>query len=220
MKWFQNIILFFLSILVYLHIFIQFKINPENEFITIDDIHKENIVSATYYKLPFVFDGTGIIKPVDLKQCIKIDTNKTDKKDAKDKTYSNLYEDYPILEPGMKLFKTKDTVYQIKKDKTIMQTNLESLNYYIIHSGKVQVYCIHPKYKEYVNVSEEFLENDNILKVELHPNSILFVPNYWYVCVKGLDKSILEKIQYKTPFNHLNFYYEFITNYFKTKLYV
>jgi hypothetical protein len=211
MKWFQNMLLFFLSILVYLHIFIQFKINPENEFITIDDIHKENIVSATYYKLPFVFDGTGIIKPFYIKQCIK----------TKDKTYSKLYEEYPILEPGMKLFKTKDTVYQIKKDKTNMHTNLESLNYYMIHSGKVQVYCIHPKYKEHVNnVTHEFLENDNILKVELHPNSILFVPNYWYVCIKGLDKSMIEKIQYKTPFNHLNFYYEFITNYFKTKLYV
>jgi len=80
------------------------------------------------------------------------------------------------------------------------------------------MYCVHPKYKEHlqhINIdssnNNEFLENDNILKVELHPNSILFVPNYWYVCVKAIDKSIVEKIQYKTPLNHLNFYYDALT---------
>jgi hypothetical protein len=189
---------------VYLHIFIHFKVNPENEFITLDDIHKENIASATYYKLPFVFDGTTIIKPVDLKQCIK------DKKN-----YTKLYEPIPLLEPSMIGVSTKDTIYEIKKDKSIIQTNLECHNYYMIHSGKVQVYCVHPKYKEHLqNIdtsNNPFLENDNILKVELHPNSILFVPNYWYVCVKALDKSMVEKIQYKTPLNHLNFYYDALT---------
>ena len=204
MIWLKNVIVFFLTVLVYLHIFIHFKVNPENEFITIDDIHKENIASATYYKLPFVFDGTTIMKPVDLKQCIK------DKK-----TYTKLYEPIPLLEPNMIGVSTKDTIYELKKDKSIIQTNLECLNYYMIHSGKVQVYCVHPKYKEYLQNTDTsnnpFLENENILKVELHPNSILFVPNYWYVSIKALDKSIVERIQYKTPLNHLNFYYDALT---------
>jgi hypothetical protein len=184
-------------------------VNPENEFITLDDIHKQNIASATYYKLPFVFDGTTIIKPVNLKQCIK------DKK-----SYTKIYEPIQLLEPSMIGVYTKDTIYDLKKDKSILHSNLECLNYYMIHSGKVQVYCVHPKYKEHlqnVNLDEtsEFLENEHILKVELHPNSILFIPNYWHVCIKALDKSMIEKIQYKTPLNHLNFYYDFIENYLK-----
>ena len=230
MKWLQNVIIFFLTVLVYLHIFIHFKVNPENEFFTIDDIHKENIASATYYKLPFIFDGTSIIKPVDLKQCIKKN------KDKKDKTYTKLYEPIPLLEPNMIGVSTTDTIYEVKQDKSFIETNLECLNYYMIHSGKVQVYCVHPKYKEHlqhINIdSSDFLENENILKVELHPNSILFVPNYWYVCMKSKEekeeekkekekeeekheKCIVEKIQYKTPLNHLNFYYNYAIHYLK-----
>ena len=59
---------------------------------------------------------------------------------------------------------------------------------------------------------EKFVENDDILRVELYPNSILFVPNYWYVCIKGLEKSIIEKVQYKTILNEVNFLYDRINH--------
>ena len=85
-------------------------------------------------------------------------------------------------------------------------------NLYIIHSGKASVYCIHPKYKEHLNANEktdEFIEkNDQILHLELFPNSILFIPNYWYVSIKALEKNtVIEKIQYKTILNQINFLY-------------
>ena len=51
------------------------------------------------------------------------------------------------------------------------------------------------------------IEND-IIQVELYPNSILFVPNYWYVYVKGIEKSIIEKVQYKTILNEINFLHD------------
>ena len=64
MKWLQNLIVFFGAILIYLHIFIHFKISSFNEFTTIGTISKENILSSVYYKLPFVFDGTNISVPL------------------------------------------------------------------------------------------------------------------------------------------------------------
>ena len=75
----------------------------------------------------------------------------------------------------------------------------------MIHSGKVTIYCIHPKF---VNIDISNIENDDILRVELHPNSILFVPNYWSVYIKSHEKSVIEKVQYKTILNEVNFLYD------------
>jgi len=243
MKWLKNLIVFFGAILVYLHIYIHFKISDYNEFKVIDEVSKQSILTSTYYKLPFVFDGTTIIKPFDLKE-IK---NKKDGKDKKEKDkdkddknakdnekiYKKTYEKLALLEPSVRFF-TKDSVYELKKNKMNLHRNLECRNFYLIHTGKVIIYCIHPKYKNQINKIneidkssessktknekmktkeiEKFVENDDILRVELHPNSILFVPNYWYVCIKGLEKSIVEKVQYKTILNEVNFLYDRINH--------
>ena len=53
MKWLQNIILFFGAILIYLHIYIHFKISIFNEFNDIEELSKQKITSAIYFKLPF-----------------------------------------------------------------------------------------------------------------------------------------------------------------------
>jgi hypothetical protein len=73
----------------------------------------------------------------------------------------------------------------------------------MVHSGKVTIYCIHPKFKNIKNV-----DDSDVLRVELHPNSILFVPNYWKVYVKSHEKSIVERVQYKTILNEINFVYD------------
>jgi hypothetical protein len=142
-----------------------------------------------------------------------------------------------LLEPSVRFF-TKDTVYELKKNKMSLQRNLECRNFYLVHTGKVIIYCIHPKYKNEINKIndtkpksqecnesskskskskiekiktkeiEKFVENDDILRVELYPNSILFVPNYWYVYIKGIEKSVVEKVQYKTILNEVNFLYD------------
>lgn len=222
MKWLQNLIVFFGAILIYLHIFIHFKISSFNEFTTINSISKENILSSVYYKLPFVFDGTTIIKPIDLKLLkdktketktdaidSNVDSNVLKKKNKKDKGIKKSYESFPLLEPSVRFF-TNNTIYELKKDKKIgVHRNLECRNFYMIHSGKIIIYCIHPKYiKDLSNLDmDKIIENDEILRIELYPNSILFVPNYWYVYIKSIEKSVIEKVQYKTILNEINFLY-------------
>lgn len=208
MKWLQNIILFFGTILIYLHIYIHFKISEFNEFTDINDICKEKIMSSIYFKLPFVFDGTTILKPIEKKE---------KKEKDRRKIYKKLYEKLPMLEPSVRFF-TNDTIYELKKGKHIeIHRNLECRNFYMVHSGKVIIYCIHPKYKDNLNFDKidkidkniDFIENNpEILRVELYPNSILFVPNYWFVYVKSLEKGIVEKVQYKTILNQVNFIHD------------
>jgi hypothetical protein len=213
MKFLKNLILFFGTLLIYLHVYIHFKISYLNEFSeikydSVDDLSKQKIMTTIYYKLPFVFDGTSILKPFDIKDM------KRDSKDSKDsknkiklKCYQKTYEKMALLEPSVRFF-TKNTIYELKKNKKIdIHHNLECRNFYLIHSGKVIVYCIHPKYKDLTIESIE--KNEDILRVELYPNSILFVPNYWNVYIKGIEKkSIIEKVQYKTILNESNFLYD------------
>jgi len=204
MNFLKNIILFFLILLLYLHIYIHFKINDSNEFINIEsEINKQKILSSIYYKLPFVFDGTDIIKPL--------------KDEKKEKEKIKIYEPLPLLEPSVRFF-TTDTIYQLKKGKTDTHRNLHCRNFYMVHSGKVTIYCIHPKFKniDVKNIDASNVEND-ILRVELHPNSILFVPNYWRVYIKSHEKSVVERVQYKTILNEINFLYDKISkiNYIK-----
>ena len=237
MNFLKNIIIFFGTILLYLHIYIHFKISGMNEFSQINNVElsKQKIMTTIYYKLPFVFDGTTIIKPFDLKEIKSKEKDRKDTKDQKDneKIYKKTYEKMTLLEPSVRFF-TKDSVYELKKNKMILHRNLECRNFYLLHTGKVIIYCIHPKYKNQIDAInqksdksdkskaeskskcekmktkeiEKFVENDDILRVELHPNSILFIPNYWYVCIKGLEKSVVEKVQYKTILNEVNFLYD------------
>jgi mannose-6-phosphate isomerase-like protein (cupin superfamily) len=192
---------------MYLHIYIHFKISECNEFIEFkEDINKQTILSSIYYKLPFVFDGTDIIKP------FKKEKDKNDKNDKKEKDknknkniHIKPYEPISLLEPSVRFF-TKDTIYELKKGKSIdIHRNLHCRNFYMVHSGKVTIYCIHPKFK--LDISNIEINTD-ILRVELHPNSILFVPNYWQVYIKSHEKSVIEKVQYKTILNEVNFLYD------------
>jgi len=219
MKFLKNLIIFFGTILIYLHVYIHFKISSLNEFTeikydSVDDLSKQKIMTSIYYKLPFVFDGTSILKPFDIKDIKhRFDQNETSndpkylKNKIKLKCYQKTYEKMSLLEPSVRFF-TKNIVYELKKNKKIdIHHNLECRNFYLLHSGKVVVYCIHPKYKDLT--IENIEKNEDILRVEMHPNSILFVPNYWNVYIKGIEKkSIIEKVQYKTILNESNFLYD------------
>lgn len=221
MKLLTHLIIFFCVLLVYLHIYIHFKISDYNEFKIIDEVSKQSILSSTYYKLPFVFDGTTIIKPIDLIRLKKEykeqkekeekgGKNEKEKVEKKDKIYKNEYESLALLEPSVRYF-TNNNIYELKKNKTIdLHYNLHCRNFYIIHSGKVTIYCIHPKHKNSFDKDnlEKINETHEILQVELHPNSILFVPNYWYIFVKAHEKSVVERVQYKTILNEANFLYD------------
>ncbi len=101
----------------------------------------------------------------------------------------------------------------------IVETNLACRTFYRIHSGKYKVTCIHPKYRDHFNkgVSEtSFIQNHpQMLHLELHQDSILFLPNYWYVLLEPIVPGEIEVIQYSTPLNLLNFAYEQMKDVFK-----
>ncbi len=185
--------------MVYIHIFLHFKINPYNELSTLKDICKQEISNTTYFKLPFLFDGTSILQKINLNNYIK--TNDF---------YKKTYEPMPLIEPYVHFF-PKNTVYTLKKNKNIeLHRNMECRNFYIIHNGTAKITCIHPKYKEHftnINLNtHEFIENhDNMIHLELNENQILFIPNYWYVYIKSIKKNtVVEKVQYSTIMNQFN----------------
>lgn len=204
MSW-LTIFILFCFVLIYLHIFIHFKVNIYNEFSLLDDINRVSIADTIDHKLPFIFDGSGIIQPYDLSQCSQHSQRSIFKKNIYLKTYDPIL----ILEPFVTFF-TKDLLYKLKKGKHIkLHHNPECRNFYMVHSGKVIVYCIHPSYKQHIQNDkfEEFIENNSkILRVEMSANQILFLPNYWFIFTKAIEKSVVEKLQYSTVLNQINIY--------------
>ncbi len=72
--------------------------------------------------------------------------------------------------------------------------------------------CIHPKYKEHFiekHDSKFIKEHEQMLHIEVHPDTVLFIPNYWFVYIESLSKDAsLEKIQFSTILNQVNFLYK------------
>lgn len=209
LSWLLNIIFIILFIIVYLHTYIHFRITDENEMTNLTDICRKEITNTIYLKQPFSFDGTSIQHKLELNENLK----------TCHKGYEScrlIYESLPLLEPSVKFFPTS-TAYQFhKKNKFLeVETNLECRNFYFVHSGKVRITCIHPKYSEHFLKGDkkqmiDFVKNnEKMIYVELDANKILFIPNYWYVLIESLEKdSCVEKIQYKTILNHANFLYK------------
>jgi hypothetical protein len=198
----MNVLIIIFFIMVYIHIFLHFKINPYNELSNLKDVCKEDITNTIYFKLPFIFDGSTIIQNVDISSCTKLDDK-----------FIKTYEAIPMLEPYVKYF-TNNEIYKIKKDKTIkLHRNLQCRNFYIVHKGKVHITCIHPKYNEHFKTisleTDKFIENhEHMIHLELNEKQILFVPNYWHVYIKAEDKhTVLEKLQYSTIMNQANIFW-------------
>ena len=198
----MNWVLIIFFIMVYIHIFLHFKVCPANQLSHLKDVCKEDITNTIYFKLPFIFDGGTIIQNVDISSCTKLDDK-----------YIKTYESIPMLEPYVKYF-TNNEIYKVKKGKTVpLHRNLHCRNFYIVHSGKAHITCIHPKYNEHFKTitpeTDAFIENhEHMIHLELSEKQILFVPNYWQVYVKADDKhTMIEKIQYSTIMNQVNIYW-------------
>ena len=201
----MKIIIYFLLIMIAVHIYLHFIIHPENYLSKLKDTTGEEITNTVYYKLPFIINGADL-HPVQLNECIKIDK----------RTYKKTYESIPILEPLVKFF-TNDTIHKLKKDKFLsLHSNLECRNFYIVQKGTIMVHAIHPKYKDVLINNIE--THSKILKITLAEKEMIFIPNYWGVYIKALDDAVIEKIQYKTIMNHANFLWNYVNNINITKL--
>ena len=173
-----------------IHVYLHFIIHPDNMLSTLDNLSQQDITNTIYYKLPFIINTAELSLPTicmaDYKQISKIE-------------YSKSYDSISLLEPLVKFF-TKNTIYELKKNKKIpLHFNLECRNFYIVHKGSVVVTLKNPKHKEDI-------------KLELKEKQILFVPNYWKIKIKSTDNTIIEKLQYKTIMNQFNFLWNYIIN--------
>lgn len=201
----MKIIIYFLLIMIAVHIYLHFIVHPENYLFKLKDNTREEITNTVYYKLPFIINSFDI-QPINIKECTKTEKG----------VYTKTYDSIPILEPLVKFF-TKDTIYKLKKDKFLsLHSNLECRNFYIVHKGTIKVHAIHPKYKDVlINKIED---HSKILQITLTEKEIVFIPNYWGVYIKALDDTIIEKVQYKTIMNHANFLWNYINNINITKI--
>jgi hypothetical protein len=67
------------------------------------------------------------------------------------------------------------------------------------------VTCIHPYKTDLLQKKKEWKKlkkNEDLIQFTLHEDSLLFLPNYWYLYIEPLESgSKIEKIQYYTPLN-------------------
>ena len=218
-------------VLLYLHTYVHFYVHPSNELVTLEDVYRQELTSQIYMKLPILFHAKTIRREPALADAVQ-------KKDLSGCTiYETLYDPVPLLEPSVKFFPSSK-IYQFHPDVSgqevseqdvsgqevkprpfLLETNLACRTFYRIHSGKYKVTCIHPKYTDHFNrgIQEtSFIqEHPQMLHLELHKDSILFLPNYWYVLLEPMDPGEIEVLQYSTPLNLLNFAYDQLKDVFK-----
>ena len=227
-------------VMLYLHTYVHFYVNPSNELITMEDVYRQELTSQIYTKLPILFHAKTIRREPELTQPKKADGYVV---------YDTLYEPVSLLEPSVKFFPSS-RVYQFndvsgqataeqataeqataeqataeqatataEPRPFILETNLACRSFYRIHTGKYKVTCIHPKYTDHFNggvKDPSFIQSHpQMLHLELHQDSILFLPNYWYVLLEPIEPGQIEVLQYSTPLNLLNFAFEQVKDVFK-----
>ena len=194
----------FIIIVLYFHIYIHFCINSENELLYVSDVCKTELTSTIYKKQPFLFNGMTLRKEPELSK------NKISHKHYD--IFVSTYQPSPLLEPTVRFFPVSHFYKFGKPGKSILETNLECRTFYRVHSGKFHMTCIHPKYKEHFTEKHDskfIKEHTQMIHLEVHPDSVLFIPNYWFVYIEPLTKDAsLEKIQYSTILNQVNFLYK------------
>jgi hypothetical protein len=201
-----------------------------------EDVYRQELTSQIYTKLPILFHAKTIRRDPELINAVKYKT------ETGYSVYETLYDPITLLEPSVKFFPSSK-VYQfhdLSKDVSgqavaeqavaeqavaiadkpfILETNLACRSFYRIHSGKYKVTCIHPKYTDHFNrgvKDTSFIQSHpQMLHLELHQDSILFLPNYWYVLLEPVEPGEIEVLQYSTPLNLLNFGFEKMKDVFK-----
>ena len=234
-------------VLLYLHTYVHFYVNPLNELVTLDDVYRQELTSQLYSKLPILFHAKTIRRDPEIRCVPSVQREGY-------VVYDTLYEPVSLLEPSVKFFPsskvyqfadvsgqavatrgtTQATEAQVTTQATeaqvttqdpaetkpfLVETHLACRTFYRIHTGKYKVTCIHPKYTDHftrgIKEPSFIHEHPQMLHLELHQDSILFLPNYWYVLLEPIVPGQIEVLQYSTPLNLLNFAYDQIIDVFK-----
>jgi hypothetical protein len=250
-------------VLLYLHTYVHFYVNPLNELMTLDDVYRQELTSQLYSKLPILFHAKTIRRDPEIRCVPSVQREGY-------VVYETLYEPVSLLEPSVKFFPsskvyqfadvsgqaiaeqaiaeqaiatrgttqaneaqgttqapetsqaqgTKQGMTQAPETKPfLVETHLACRTFYRIHTGKYKVTCIHPKYTDHftrgIKEPSFIHEHPQMLHLELHQDSILFLPNYWYVLLEPIVPGQIEVIQYSTPLNLLNFAYDQLMDVFK-----
>ena len=211
----------------YTHIYHCFKVNPRNEieFVESKDIDKKTLDRKVLFKLPFYVQNHIYENDIKL-ESLKL-VEKACKQSRYVETYIKPYEKLNLIEPNI-LFDVKNHVYKFVKSKSRLDlhTNLSFRNFYSVKEGVAIFILIHPSYKDLFMKNNklqtgektiQFMKNNpNFIFIELHKNSILYVPNYWMVYMEPVTKEttdvIIEKIQYIPVVNKLNKWYNNVVN--------
>lgn len=226
-------------VLLYLHTYVHFYVNPLNELMTLNDVYRQELTSQLYSKLPILFHAKTIRRDPEIRCVPSVQREGY-------VIYETLYEPVSLLEPSVKFFPSSK-VYQFAEQATqateaqdpaetkpetsqadtsqvetkpfLVETHLACRTFYRIHTGKYKVTCIHPKYTDHftrgIKEPSFIHEHPQMLHLELHQDSILFLPNYWYVLLEPIVPGQIEVIQYSTPLNLLNFAYDQLMDVFK-----
>jgi len=175
-------------VFLYAHLYLHFLVNPSNLFSILTYISKESISEQVYMKQPFLMDGIPFRRELPTSEL---------------PTGEIPYESTPLLEPFVKFFPVRKRIDCLKKKW--METNDSCRTFYRIHQGSFHVTCIHPYKTDLLQKKKEWKKlkkNEDLIQFTLHEDSLLFLPNYWYLYIEPLESgSKIEKIQYYTPLN-------------------
>jgi hypothetical protein len=206
MSWLIAILFSLFIIVLYLHVYLHFRVSPDNRYEHLTDVCRKNITDMIYYKSPFTFKCLSMVKDIDINQ-----GKKASQKECS--VYKMVYSPTPLLEPTVKFFPST-SVYKFQKPERHcdLEMNLECRNFYIVQQGSVEITCIHPKYSDHFTSKTKFdfiKSNTQLLRIKLEQGDALFVPNYWRIVIESTEKdTLVEVIRYSTILNQFNFMYD------------
>jgi len=211
-----EIFLVFLIFTIYFLFYVEYKINKNNKYYKYNrELTRQNINNEILLKMPFSFDGSH------LNSSINISNYKIKENDRinKFKKYNMVGSELLLLKPYIKSTLVNN-LYLIKKNGQIkIHKNNESINYYFVRDGNVEIVLIHPKFKDNFDNTEKtdsketkkYIENnDHFHKVNCIKGTIMFVPNDWMIIVQNIGKldCLVEKLTYSTIINELMLYFK------------
>jgi hypothetical protein len=211
-------ILFAVFIFVsYFLFYVEYKINKHNEIYKYEkELTRQNINNDILLKMPFYFDASHLNRPMNINNYKLIKKDKSNKA----KEYNSIAEnELLLLKPYIKS-NIMNKIYSIKGGGVFdIHTNFESVNYYFVRDGTVEIFLIHPKFKDNFKPDEKsnkkemkhYIENNtHFHNVKCTKGTIVYVPNKWIVYIKNNEKDVswIEKLTYSTMVNKFMLYFK------------